>query len=141
MDPKQNTEEKNHDKSSLKQTNKSETKSRHQSIVIVQDAETKQIVSPHHYKGRYSTKYDETHGWPPTPEDQILDWTHFTMNITSDEVSAEYVLEKIIPQYGEEWIDFRPYMCENPIKIQTETTLQHALELFDNLHLRHLIVV
>ena len=63
------------------------------------------------------------------------------MNITSDEVSAEYVLEKIIPQYGEEWIDFRPYMCENPIKIQTETTLQHALELFDNLHLRHLIVV
>ena len=63
------------------------------------------------------------------------------MNITSDEVSADYVLEKIIPQFGDEWLDFRPYMCENPIKISMETTLKDAVELFDNLHVRHIIVI
>ena len=107
----------------------------------MQDAETKDIVSPKIYKGRYSAKYDDTHGWPPTPEDEILDWTHFLMNITSDEVSADYVLEKIIPNYGDEWLDLRPYMCENPIKISMETTLKDALELVTNLNLRHLIVI
>lgn len=45
------------------------------------------------------------------------------MNITSDEVSAEYVLQKIIPEFGDEWIDLRPYMIENPIKISVDTKL------------------
>ena len=32
-------------------------------------------------------------------------------------------------------------MCENPIKISMETTLKDAVELFDNLHVRHIIVI
>ena len=110
------------------------------SIVMVQDAETHEQLSPHAYRGRYSIRYDEGHGWPATPEDEIMDWTHFCMNITSDEVSAEYVLQKIIPEYKDEWLDLRPYMIENPIKISVDTKLQDALELFYLLHLRHLIV-
>ena len=39
------------------------------SIVIVQDSETHEAISPHPYKGRYSIRYDEVHGWPPTPEE------------------------------------------------------------------------
>ena len=62
------------------------------------------------------------------------------MNIFSDEVSAEYVLQRIIPIFKDEWLDLRPYMIENPIKISTTTTLEDALELFYLLHLRHLIV-
>ena len=92
------------------------------------------------YKGRYSCKYDEAHGWPQTPEEELIDWTHFCMNIYSDEVSADYVLKEIIPNYSEEWLDLRPYMIESPIKISVDTTLEDALELFYLLHLRHLIV-
>lgn len=119
---------------------KSEYVRENNSIVMVQDAVTHEQLSPHRYKGRYSVRYDETQGWPATPEEDIIDWTHFCMNITSDEVSAEYVLQKIIPEYGDEWVDLRPYMIENPIKISVDTKLQDALELFYLLHLRHLIV-
>ena len=46
----------------------------------------------------------------------------------------------IVPEYKDEWIDLRPYMIENPIKISVDTTLEDALELFYLFHLRHLIV-
>ena len=93
------------------------------SKVIVQDCETLEAISPNRYKGRYSIRYDEVHGWPATPDEQVMDWTHFCMNIYSDEVSADYVLHKIIPEYKEEWLDLRPYMIENPIKITLDTKL------------------
>ena len=63
------------------------------------------------------------------------------MNITSDEVSADYVLEKIIPQYGDEWLDFRPYMIEKPITVSVYTKFKDVIELYRMHHLRHLIVV
>ena len=113
---------------------------RSKSIIIVEDAETHQKISTPTHRGRYSTAYDEVHGWPATPEDELIDWSHFCMNIYSDEVSAEYVLQKIIPQYQDEWIDLRPYMIESPFQISLNATLEDALELFYLLHLRHLIV-
>ena len=78
---------------SMPKLDKRRKSARSHSIVIVEDAETHEEVSPSpNYKGRYSSAYDEVHGWPATPEEDLIDWTHFCMNIYSDEVSAEYVL-------------------------------------------------
>ena len=92
-------------------------------------------------KETFSPYYDEPMGFPPTPQDQILHWSMFNMNIFSDEVDATWVLENIVDQYSEEWIDLRPYMIENPIKVSVYAKMKDVLELFRMHHLRHLIVV
>ena len=88
-----------------------------------------------------SPYYDEVKGFPLTPKDQIIPWNKFTMNIYSDEVDPTYVLENIVDQYSEEWLDLRPYMIENPIKVSVYAKMKDVLELFRMHHLRHLIVI
>ena len=65
----------------------------------------------------------------------------FNTNVNSDEVDPTYVLENIVDEYAEEWLDLRPYMIENPIKVSVYAKMKDVLELFRMHHLRHLIVV
>ena len=74
-----------------------------------------------------SPYYDEAKGYPPTPKDKILHYRHFNVNIYSDEVDATYVLENIVEEYGNEWLDLRPYMIENPIKVSVYAKMNDVL--------------
>ena len=78
----------------------------------------------------HSPYYDEAVGFPATPKDELIPWWKFNMNITSDEVDATYVLEEIIDKHSEKWVDLRPYMIENPIKVSIYCKCTEVLELF-----------
>ena len=56
-------------------------------------------------------------------------------------MDATYVLDHIVDEYAEEWLDLRPYMWEDPIKVSVYAKIKDVLELFRMHHLRHLIVV
>ena len=90
---------------------------------------------------KFSLDYDALNGFPETPKESIINWVEFNTNVNSDEVDASYVLENIVDNYAEEWLDLRPYMIENPIKVSVYAKMKDVLELFRMHHLRHLIVV
>ena len=90
---------------------------------------------------KFALDYDALNGFPETPKENILNWSEFNTNVNSDEVDATYVLENIVDQYSEEWLDLRPYMIENPLKVSVYAKMKDVLELFRMHHLRHLIVV
>ena len=79
-------------------------------------------------------------GYTATPNEDILHWSKFNVNIYSDEVQPGNILHTL-KNDDEELIDLRPYMIEFPQKVSRFSKLSKALELFRTYHLRHLVVI
>ena len=47
----------------------------------------------------------------------MLPWTEFMHDIDSCEADATHVLENVIEECFEEWLDLRPYMIEEPEQV------------------------
>ena len=89
----------------------------------------------------FSRYYDEDWGgYPPTLPERLLDWRDFNVNVYSENLEAGTLPEELDTYHGQVF-DLRPYMIEEPIKIQRHTRLSKALELFNTYHIRHLLVV
>ena len=105
------------------------------------------LVSPSKNKGshsiaaqQYSPHWDERSGFKPTPLSDIIHWSKFNANIFSSVESPDEALAAL-EGHGEEWIDLRPYMIEQPVKLCRFNTLSRALDVFRTYHLRHLVIV
>lgn len=69
----------------------------------------------------------------------VLHWHHFCTDFYSTERQFSEVSD-IANNYGEKFIDLRPYMVEYPYVVLTTDKLPKCLELFRHMHLRALPV-
>lgn len=90
---------------------------------------------------KFDTNFDETEGFPPTPDDKIMSKIHFNSPITGKQPDYERILNEVCDHYLEEMVDLRPYMWEYPFTVTIHDTLEKCLNIFLNNHLRHLPVV
>ena len=61
----------------------------------------------------FSSHWDERVGYPRTPQDAVLHWSKFNVNIYSDEILPGNMLHSL-KNDDDELIDLRPYMIEFP---------------------------
>ena len=71
----------------------------------------------------------------------MLPWTEFTHDIDSSEADATHVLENVIEECFEEWLDLRPYMIEEPEQVFIFDYFYKVLDRFRLHHCRHMMVV
>lgn len=81
------------------------------------------------------------HGYLETPKEKLPHWSLFNHNITSEEPDIDKLLETLKPYRKKEFFDLRPYMIEEPVKLDRYAYLGEALKLFRHHHMRHLLVV
>lgn len=84
--------------------------------------------------------FDETNGYPATPDDKKVSWENFISDIHSNDFPYDDAWN-IADANGEELIDLRPYMIENPLTVHAFIRLPKILTIFRLHHLRHLPVV
>ena len=89
----------------------------------------------------WDLEFDAKNGFPKSPTDQLVPWTEFTQDIESNETDASDVLQNVIDDCFEEWLDLRPYMFENPEQVSIHDYFFRVLERFRIFHCRHLMVV
>lgn len=89
----------------------------------------------------WSLDYDAQNGFPDTPERSRLGWRDFPVDVYSNEADATEVLENVIEDCHEEWIDLRPYMVESPMTVSVHDKFYKVLEQFRINHCRHLLVI
>ena len=85
--------------------------------------------------------YDAQNGFPETPEGKRLPWHEFCVDIYSNEADATDVLENVVEDCHEEWIDLRPYMIESPMTVSVHDKFYKVLEQFRINHCRHMLVI
>lgn len=90
---------------------------------------------------KFDADFDETEGFPPTPDASILSKIHFNSPISGQEPDYERVLNQVCDSYQDVMIDLRPYMWEYPFTVTIHDTLEKCLSIFLNNHLRHLPVM
>jgi len=71
--------------------------------------------------------------------DHVLHWHYFCTDFYSTDRCFSEVAE-IAKEYGDRYIDLRPYMIEQPYVVLTTDKLPKCLELFRHMHLRALPV-
>ena len=71
----------------------------------------------------------------------MLGWDHFLVDIYSTESDATDVLQNVIEDCPEEWIDLRPYMIESPLTVSVHDKFYRVLEQFRINHCRHMMVI
>ena len=79
--------------------------------------------------------------YPPTPDNQKIDWKVFNKNYYCDELDASHLLDTVLVDHADELIDLRPYMIEHPYQVYTSDFMHKIIEMFRHHHLRHLPVV
>ena len=85
--------------------------------------------------------YDAQNGFPETPESKRLTWHEFFVDIYSTEADATDVIDNVIEDCHEEWIDLRPYMIESPMTVSVHDKFYRVLEQFRINHCRHMMVI
>ena len=74
----------------------------------------------------FAPNYDHLHGYMEQNEQDMAHWSLFNHNITSSEPNVEDVL-KLLKNCKDELFDLRPYMIDQPVKLDLYAHLGEAL--------------
>lgn len=84
--------------------------------------------------------YDYKNGLPPTDPKDIIDWKHFNTDFFSTEQIVDQDVFDNLSEFRDRYVDVRPYMIHNPLRVHPDDDLIRVLELFRQHHIRHLLV-
>ena len=91
---------------------------------------------------QFAPNYDDLHGYLEQPQNDWVHWSTFNHNITSSEPEIKPVIDSLKAiECQNQLFDLRPYMIDQPVKLDMYAHLGEALQLFRLHHMRHLLVV
>ena len=89
----------------------------------------------------HSSRYDiDVANQPETPKDQLVPWHIFNEDIYSTELVGKEELEAC-DSHSDALIDVRPYLVDDPIRVQTYSKMQNILDIFRLHHLKSIPVI
>ena len=101
---------------------------------------TKQVIDRSNTITQFSNLADEV-DYPNMPKALTLNWRLFTRDYGSKDKEVTKEINEMCHFYKGYKVDFRPYLIENPTSVLTTDSLENCLQLYRNMHLRHLLVL